>query len=66
MLKQFCELRSHHQLIFALIIGFAVISFWRGMWGLLDFYLFDLVGEHLSYWISIFMGLVILVASGYY
>lgn len=66
MLKQFMELRSHHQLIFTLLIGFAVISFWRGVWGLMDVYLIGLIGEEFSHWASIAIGLVILVASGYY
>jgi len=53
-----------NQLFFALVIGFAVISFWRGIWGLLDVYLFP---DHyiLSLWISVFLGVLILIATDY-
>jgi|GEM_PF-1929422 len=39
MFKKIQELETHHQVIFALMIAFALVSFWRGMWGLLDIYL---------------------------
>ncbi len=45
-----------------LLIAFAIVLFWRGMWGLLDIYLYphNLV---LSYAISIAAGVVILYAT---
>ncbi|HEA46640.1 MAG TPA: hypothetical protein ENH99_02560 [Candidatus Pacearchaeota archaeon] len=43
----------------AVVIGFAVISFWRGIWGLMDLYLFPNNYE-LSLWVSVLMGVVIL------
>ena len=36
MWKSFQALKSHHQVIFAVIIGAALILFWRGIWGLAD------------------------------
>ena len=58
------QLKSHHNIIFAIIIGFAIISFWRGIWGLLDIYLFpnNLV---LSLWASVIIGIMILIITKY-
>jgi hypothetical protein len=63
-MKAFKELKSHHKIIFALIIGFAVISFWRGVWELSEIYIFpgNLV---ISLWTSLIMGTLILVITGY-
>lgn len=49
-------------IIEALVIGFAIIAFWRGIWGLLDIYLFPnyLV---LSYLISVLIGILILILT---
>jgi len=60
MIKKISKMKSHHQLLFAIIIGFAVISFWRGVWGLSDEYL--LPGNYrLSLWVSVFVGILILI-----
>ncbi len=40
MIDRLRKMKREHQVIFAVVIGFAVISFWRGVWGLLDLYLF--------------------------
>jgi hypothetical protein len=55
------KLKNNH-LILALIIGTAVISVWRGIWNLLDLYLYpsDLV---MSSIISIIVGLGILIVT---
>ena len=45
--------------IYAVIIAAAVIAFWRGLWGLMDIYLFP-DNYALSLWISLIAGLVIL------
>ena len=55
---------SFKQILFALLIGFAVISFWRGVWGLLDIYLLP-NNQSASFWISIIIGIVILTATHY-
>ena len=45
-----------------LLVAFAVISFWRGVWGLMDLYLFP--NNHIiSFTISIIVGLVILYTT---
>ncbi len=55
------KLKNNH-LILALIIGTAVISVWRGIWNLLDLYLYpsDIV---ISSIISIILGLGILIIT---
>ncbi|PIT86876.1 MAG: hypothetical protein COU33_00735 [Candidatus Magasanikbacteria bacterium CG10_big_fil_rev_8_21_14_0_10_43_6] len=40
MLKKFHSLKKKHRVPFAILIGFSVILFWRGAWGILDVYLF--------------------------
>jgi len=42
MFSKILTFKSHHQVIFAVAIVFAVVCVWRGFWGLLD-----LLGEHL-------------------
>ncbi|HLA23127.1 MAG TPA: hypothetical protein VJZ93_01170 [Candidatus Nanoarchaeia archaeon] len=47
------------KVFFTLIVAFAIISFWRGAWGLMDIYLFP--GNHLlSFSVSIVIGVLIL------
>jgi hypothetical protein len=58
MFSRFHKMKSHHQTLFAIIIAFGVISFW------MDAHLFP-EDPWLSGWISIILGLGILVASGY-
>jgi quinol-cytochrome oxidoreductase complex cytochrome b subunit len=64
MLKKISKMKSKHQIIFAIIVGFAVISFWRGVWGLMDEYLLP-NNYTLSLWISVILGVVILILTGY-
>jgi hypothetical protein len=56
------KMKKGRQTVFAIVIAFAVISFWRGIWGLMDEYLFseDYV---LSAWASVFIGLAILIVT---
>jgi len=61
MLKAFKKLETTHQKLFALIIGVAVIMFWRGIWGLLDVYLFP-NDPALRFLISAIIGLTVLAA----
>jgi hypothetical protein len=61
---RFSKLERGHKITFALLVGFAVIAFWRGVWGLLDIYLYPNNPE-LSFWTSIAIGLFILVATHY-
>lgn len=47
------------RVLYAILIAFAVVSFWRGVWGLMDEFLFP--GNYLlSLWISVIIGLAIL------
>ena len=64
MLKRFHKMKSRHQMVFAIVIAFAVISFWRGVWGLMDIYLFP-ENYELTLWTSVIIGLAILVATHY-
>lgn len=52
------------KLFLAVVIGFAVISFWRGVWGLMDVYLFP-ENLTLSLITSTILGLVILIITHY-
>lgn len=53
------------QALFTLLIGFSVVAFWRGVWGLLDVYLLPNNYE-LSSWISTAIGLFILAVTHYW
>jgi hypothetical protein len=64
MFKKLSNMRTEHQTIFALIIAFAVISFWRGIWGLMDVYLFP-NNLPMSFIASLVIGLVILILTHY-
>jgi len=64
MLKRFNKMNRHKRIWFALLIGFAVIAFWRGAWGILDLYLLPNNVE-LSMWLSLAIGLIILFATHY-
>ncbi len=64
MIERLKKMKREHQVIFAVVVGFAVISFWRGVWGLLNLYLFP-GNVELSFWSSIVMGLGVLVVTHY-
>ncbi|MBI2106517.1 hypothetical protein HYT57_00900 [Candidatus Woesearchaeota archaeon] len=57
-------METHHQVMFAIIIGVAVISFWRGVWELQGLYLFP-TNHELSLWSSVFIGVGILILTNY-
>ena len=64
MLSQISQMKKHHQIVFAIVIAFAVIAFWRGVWGVMDSYLFP-DNYSLSSWISIIIGLALLIGTHY-
>jgi hypothetical protein len=64
MIKKLGKMKTKHQVLFAVIIAFAVISFWRGIWGLMDIYLFP-TNPVYRFWTLFFLGLVILVSTHY-
>ena len=51
-------------ILLAILIGSAVISFWRGLWGLMDIYLFP-KNSALSFLASVIIGLIILTLTHY-
>jgi len=64
MFKKISKMKTHHQIFFALLIGFAVISFWRGVWGLMDEYLLP-NNYRASLLVSLLLGVVILSFTHY-
>ena len=59
------RMKSRHQIGFALLVAFAVISLWRGIWGLMDIYLFPSNYEA-SLWASVVIGFIILVLTHHF
>jgi len=64
MIKKLIQMKTKHQIFFAVIIAFAVISFWRCIWGLMDVYLFP-ENQPLSFFTSFVLGLIILASTHY-
>jgi len=48
--------------IYTLMIGFAIIAFWRGVWGLMDLYFFP-NNPVWSFSSSILLGIIILYST---
>ena len=65
MFHRISQLKPVKQALFTLLIGIAVVSFWRGAWGLMDVYLLPNNYE-LSSWISVGIGLVVLALTHYW
>lgn len=58
--------RNHftkHHVMYAILVGTSMIMLWRGIWGLLDSYLFP-TNKPISYLLSVAIGLVILSFTG--
>ena len=51
--------RTTKKILSTIILGLAIVLFWRGAWGLMDVYLFP-KSIVLSYTISLFLGIFIL------
>lgn len=64
MAKKLKKRNKNKRLYFALLIGLAVVSFWRGAWGLMDLYLIP-DNPTLSFSISLIVGLLILSVTHY-
>jgi len=56
--------RLHHKLIMAVGVGIAVVSFWRGAWGLMDIYLFP-ENPTISFLASFLIGFIVLYLTHY-
>ncbi len=64
MFSGFSKLKKNHKTIFVLIIGVAVVLFWRGVWGISDELI--LPDDYLlSSIVSLILGLSILLATHY-
>lgn len=64
LIKNFHKFEDHHQVIIALVLGIAVVIFWRGIWNLVDMYLIP-KWPVLSAIVSIISGLIILVLTNH-
>ncbi|MCX6801968.1 MAG: hypothetical protein NT067_02535 [Candidatus Diapherotrites archaeon] len=58
------HMKPYQKILLALVVGFSVVSFWRGVWGLLDHYLLP-EDPVLSLWVSVIMGATILTVTGF-
>ncbi len=54
--------RNFKTISYTILIAFAIVSFWRGVWGLMDIYLFP-NNPVLSLSVSVLIGLVILYST---
>ncbi|MEK6898319.1 MAG: hypothetical protein AABX28_03105 [Nanoarchaeota archaeon] len=54
--------RSLSDIFYTILVAFAIISFWRGVWGLMDLYLFP-NHEVWSFLISVLVGVAILYST---
>lgn len=64
MFKKFKNKSRFNNFIYTLITGFAIVAFWRGCWGLMDYYLFP-GNELLSYIASAIIALIILYLNDF-
>jgi hypothetical protein len=65
MLEKLLEKAGVIDVLIIVITSLAIVSFWRGVWGLMDIYLFP-ENRVLSLVISLIIGLVILFAIALY
>jgi hypothetical protein len=64
MINRISQLENRHQVIFSLIIGVAVVAFWRGAWGLFDAYF--LPNHHFArLWSLMGLSVIILYVTDY-
>ncbi len=64
MYKKISQMKTKHQILFSVLIGFAVVAFWRGVWGIMDEYLFP-NNYKLSSIISLILGITVLAMTNY-
>jgi len=65
MLEKIFEKTSLTDVLIIIITSLAIVSFWRGVWGLMDIYLFP-ENPILSLFISIIIGMTILFTIAFY
>ena len=56
------ERRKLKDILYVVLIGFSIVAFWRGVWGLMDLYLFP-NNILLSYVVSILFSITILYST---
>jgi hypothetical protein len=59
-MKKRASHRSIKKILYAIIVGFAIVAFWRGTWMLMDIFLFP-DNDLFSSLSAIFIGILILV-----
>ena len=60
MLEEIFERTKPVDILIIMVAAVAIVSFWRGLWGLMDLYLLP-QKPALSFFISIFIGIIILL-----
>lgn len=64
MLNKLNKFKRKHKIAFALVIGFAVVAFWRGAWGILDIFVFP-NDYAISSIVSLIVGVGLLTLTDY-
>jgi len=62
--KIFKRFKKGYPNLYSIIIGLAIIMFWRGLWGLMDLYLFP-NNQFLSYFSAALIGLFLLYINDF-
>lgn len=65
MLERLFEKTTFKDVIPIIIASIAIVGFWRGIWGLMDIYLFPTNLEK-SYLASVVLGLIIILGIAFY
>ena len=58
------KIKKHHRNWYSIIIGTGIVLYWRGVWGLMDIYLFP-NHELFSYVSSVILGLLLLLINDF-
>lgn len=64
MIKKIATFKKRHKVVFAIIIGLAVVAFWRGAWGIMDVYVFP-NNYGISSIVCLMVGMGLLYATNY-
>lgn len=64
MYPKFKNLKTHHQLIWSLVIVVSLVSIWRGVWGLMDAFIFP-NNFLLSVITTLFAGIIMITVTHY-
>ena len=65
MTKQYKKFKKKHKVIHLLIVSTAIVMLWRGIWGLLDLYLFA-DNQTISYFVSVMVAFAILYLDNFH